>query len=73
MAKKSMILKQQAEPKFSSRRYNRCKICGFFLLFSAAHTNVCGVGEYLVDKIKFHFYIFLSYYFLNDIEQSSYV
>ena len=23
-----MILKQQAEPKFSSRRYNRCKICG---------------------------------------------
>ena len=24
MAKKSMILKQQAEPKFSSRRYNRC-------------------------------------------------
>ncbi len=28
MAKKSMILKQQAEAKFSSRRYNRCKICG---------------------------------------------
>ena len=28
LAKKSMILKQQAEPKFSSRRYNRCKICG---------------------------------------------
>ena len=28
MAKKSMILKQQAEPKFSSRKYNRCKICG---------------------------------------------
>ena len=27
MAKKSMILKQQAEPKFSTRRYNRCKIC----------------------------------------------
>ena len=24
----SMINKQQAEPKFSSRRYNRCKICG---------------------------------------------
>ena len=23
-----MILKQQAEAKFSSRRYNRCKICG---------------------------------------------
>ncbi len=28
MAKKSMILKQQREPKFSSRRYNRCKLCG---------------------------------------------
>ncbi len=28
MAKKSMILKQQREPKFSTRRYNRCKICG---------------------------------------------
>ena len=28
LAKKSMILKQQAEAKFSSRRYNRCKICG---------------------------------------------
>ena len=23
-----MFLKQQAEPKFSTRRYNRCKICG---------------------------------------------
>ena len=28
MAKKSMILKQQAEPKISTSRYNRCKICG---------------------------------------------
>ena len=28
MAKKSMILKQQREPKFSTRQYNRCKICG---------------------------------------------
>jgi len=28
MAKKAMILKQQREAKFSSRRYNRCKICG---------------------------------------------
>jgi len=28
MAKKAMILKQQREQKFSSRRYNRCKICG---------------------------------------------
>ena len=28
MAKMSMKLKQQAEPKFSTRAYNRCKICG---------------------------------------------
>lgn len=28
MAKLSMKLKQQAEPKFSTRAYNRCKICG---------------------------------------------
>ena len=28
MAKKSMILKQQREQKFSTRSYNRCKICG---------------------------------------------
>ena len=28
MARKAMILKQQKEPKFSTRQYNRCKICG---------------------------------------------
>ena len=28
LAKKSMVLKQQRTPKFSSRRYNRCKLCG---------------------------------------------
>ena len=28
MAKKAMILKQQGPQKFSTRRYNRCKICG---------------------------------------------
>ena len=31
MAKKSMIIKQQraaVKPKFSSRAYTRCKICG---------------------------------------------
>ena len=28
MAKKSMILKQQAPAKFSTRKYNRCKIYG---------------------------------------------
>ena len=27
MAKKSMIAKQQRAPKFSTRAYNRCKIC----------------------------------------------
>ncbi len=28
MAKKSMIAKAKRKPKFSSRAYNRCKICG---------------------------------------------
>ena len=28
MAKKAMILKQQKEPKYSTRAYTRCKICG---------------------------------------------
>jgi len=28
LAKKSMIAKAKREPKFSTRRYNRCKICG---------------------------------------------
>ena len=28
MAKKSMINKQQRTPKFSTRAYNRCPICG---------------------------------------------
>jgi len=28
VAKKSMIAKQKREPKFSTRRYNRCRICG---------------------------------------------
>lgn len=28
MAKKSLIVKQQRHPKFSSRKYTRCAICG---------------------------------------------
>jgi small subunit ribosomal protein S14 len=28
MAKKSLILKQQAGAKFSTRNYTRCRICG---------------------------------------------
>lgn len=28
MAKKSKIASQKREPKFSTRVYNRCKICG---------------------------------------------
>jgi small subunit ribosomal protein S14 len=28
MAKTSMIVKQQRPAKFSSRAYNRCKVCG---------------------------------------------
>jgi small subunit ribosomal protein S14 len=28
MAKKSMIVKQRRQPKFSVQGYNRCRICG---------------------------------------------
>ncbi|HRU06491.1 MAG TPA: type Z 30S ribosomal protein S14 [Candidatus Brocadiia bacterium] len=28
MARKSLILKSQKEPKFSTRRYTRCQLCG---------------------------------------------
>lgn len=28
MAKKSLVIKSARKPKFSSRQYNRCKICG---------------------------------------------
>ncbi|MFQ5893353.1 MAG: type Z 30S ribosomal protein S14 [Nitrospinota bacterium] len=28
MAKKSLIAKAKREPKFKSRRYNRCPLCG---------------------------------------------
>ena len=28
MAKTAMILKQQKKQKYSTREYNRCKICG---------------------------------------------
>ena len=28
MAKKAMIIKQQRKPKFSTRAYSRCGICG---------------------------------------------
>ena len=33
MAKTSMKLKQQREQKFSTREYNRCKICGYLRKF----------------------------------------
>jgi small subunit ribosomal protein S14 len=28
VARKSLILKQRRKPKFSSRAYNRCQLCG---------------------------------------------
>lgn len=28
MAKKALVEKQKRKPKFSSRKYNRCKLCG---------------------------------------------
>lgn len=28
MAKKAMVVKQQRKPKFSTRAYSRCQVCG---------------------------------------------
>ncbi|MFC1512487.1 type Z 30S ribosomal protein S14 [bacterium] len=28
MAKKCLVIKQKRTPKFATRRYNRCRICG---------------------------------------------
>lgn len=28
MARLAMVVKQQQEPKYKSRKYNRCEICG---------------------------------------------
>jgi small subunit ribosomal protein S14 len=28
MAKKSLVVKSQKPPKFSTRSYNRCRVCG---------------------------------------------
>ncbi len=28
MARKALIMKAQREPKFSTRKYNRCPLCG---------------------------------------------
>ena len=53
MAKKSMIAKQKKKAKFSTREYNRCKICG------RPHGYIRKYGLYrvcfreLAHKVKF--------------------
>ena len=41
MAKKSMIVKQQRTPKYSTRAYTRCRICGC-LLYTSYMGDVMG-------------------------------
>ena len=41
MAKKSMILKQQAPQKYSTREYNRCKICGRPHAYLRKYCRIC--------------------------------
>ena len=53
MAKKSMILKQQAEPKFSSRRYNRCKICGRPMLTCATTASAVSASVSWLTRARF--------------------
>ena len=42
MAKKSMINKQQRTPKFSTRAYTRCSICGRHAL-SQSKYGICRI------------------------------
>ena len=41
MAKLSMKLKQQAPAKFSTRAYNRCKICGRPHAYLRKYGRIC--------------------------------
>ena len=40
MARKSMIVKSEREPKYKVRKYTRCKICGRPTSFSGRHWKV---------------------------------
>ena len=62
MAKTSMKIKQQRPAKFSSREYNRCKICGRPHAYLRKY-GVCRIcfrelaykGQKLVSRIKRRF------------------
>ena len=45
MAKKAMINKQQATPKYSTRAYNRCKICRICFRELAHEGKIPGVKK----------------------------
>ena len=49
MAKKAMINKQQATPKYSTRAYNRCKICGR----PHAYLRKFGVCRIWLTRVRF--------------------
>ena len=56
MAKTSMINKQQKEPKFSTRAYTRCRLCGrphSCLLYTSSRVfkNKKMSGHYGVDRV----------------------
>ena len=45
MAKTSMKLKQQRPAKFSTRAYNRCKICGRPHAYPVSYTHLLHSGS----------------------------
>ena len=45
MAKTSMKIKQQMAPKFSTRAYNRCKICGKYGICRICFRELAYKGE----------------------------
>ena len=48
MAKTSMKIKQQRKPKFSTREYTRCRICGINILLSECKTTCYRVVVFIM-------------------------
>ena len=45
MAKTAMKIKQQKEPKYSTRKYSRCKICGKYGICRICFRELAYKGE----------------------------
>jgi len=53
MARKALKIKAEKEPKFSTRKYTRCKICGRSRLFTETLGFVVCVCVNLLTRVPF--------------------